>query len=490
MSASAVVESSRLVPAQAPMSLALRNFSLTLALTLIALALVGYVWKQTGYEMLIVAMGWPHVILGFLFFFGKVWRGERGARLTFFILALLTLIIWTAHYVYAITGLIYVYFLYHAFRDEIFVYQQTRARHRLSGRVFVTAGITPLILLLLLISQPQDYRQDMRRVELTGQQLNADGWTLIPFKAIPQSLGLDFYFYLQAPDTEGSRAFTTEASLSDSRSDGEIRVSDERWPQASDLVFKPQYAGEQFAPDAQASTPLETIQVQLTGGHRVGQTFTAERADLSGIWIPTHRAGDEGLSTRFILRVASPPLLPLSATAANVRLLLITLLFAVLLWRAWPRLWENRQFWLYLAIFAVSLFVLQTFLKTASRAGYAVPMIFQFVVVFHYFSWYVFSFDKLRALRSVSVKAPQADNFYDRLLARLRRAPGFAAIVVVLTTLSAAGVIWYYQFNAPTGLRYVFDYNYFLYFLVFHVTFSFNPKQPPRAQPGSERALS
>ncbi|MGI9107591.1 MAG: hypothetical protein ACR2G4_15240 [Pyrinomonadaceae bacterium] len=490
MSASAIIENSRSTKAQAPMSLALRNLCLTFALTLTALAVVGYAWKQTGYEMLIVAMGWPHVILGFLFFFGKVLRGERGARLAFLLLAALTLLIWTAHYVYAITGLIYVYFLYHAFRDEIFVYLQTRSRHQLNGRVFATAGITPLILLLLLISQPQDYRQDMRRVELTGAQLKSDGWSLMPFKEIPQSRGLGFYFYLQAPGTEEPRAFLTDATTSDSRSDGEIRVSDEKWPQASDLVFRPQYAGEQLAPDAQAAAPAEMIQVQLTGGHRVGQTFTAERDDLSGIWLPTYRLNDEGLSTQFILRLASPPLLPLSNWAANLRWILIALLGIVLLWRVWPGLWENRQFWLYLAIFAVTFLVLQTVLKTASRASYAVPMIFQFVVVFHYFSWYVFSFDKLRALSGTAVKAPQANSRYDRLLASLRRAPRFMAVVAALSLLSAAGAIWYYQFNGPTTLRYAFDYNYFLYFLVFHVTFSFCPKQPPRVQSGSAHAVS
>lgn len=472
------------------MSLALRNLCLTLALTLTALVLVGYVWKQTGYEMLIVAMGWPHVILGFLFFFGKVLRGEGSARPAFFLLAALTLIIWTTHYVFSITGIIYVYFLYHAFRDEIFVYLQTRARHRGSVRVFVTAGIAPLILLLLVASQPQDYRQDMRRVELTGTQLNRDGWTLIPFKPIPQSRGIDFYFYLQAPDTEGSRAFTAHATTVDSRSDGEIRVSDEKWPAASDLVFRPQYAGEQIAPDAQANAAVEMIQVQLTGGQRVGQTFTAERPHLSGIWLPTLRAGDEGLSTNFILRLASPPLLPLSNTAANVRLALIVALSLLLFWRIWPRLWENRQFWLYLSVFAATLFLLQSFLKGASRAGYVVPMIFQFVVVFHYFSWYVFSFDKLRALRGASIKTVQDSSFYDRLLANLRSAPRFAAIVAALTLVSAAGVLWFYQFNGPSSLRYIFDYNYFLYFLVFHVTFSFSPKQLPHLQPDSACAVS
>lgn len=467
------------------MSVALRNLFLTFALSIGSLALVGYVWKQTGYEMLIVAMGWPHVILGFLFFFGKVLRGERQARLAFCLLAVLTLLIWSAHYLYAITGLIYVYFLYHAFRDEIFVYLQTRARHHSSARVFVTAGITPLILLMLLASQPQDYRQDMRRVELSGAQLNHDGWTLVSFKSVLQSKGLAFYFYLQAPGTEGSRAFTAEATTVDSRSDGELRVNDEKWAAAADLVSRPQYSGEQTAPEAQNPPTAETIQVLLTGGHRVGQTFSAERGDLSGIWFQTHRTGEDGLQAPFIFHLASPPLLPLSATAENVRLALLLALALLLIWRVWPRLSENRQFWIYLAIFAASLFLLQTFLKSSSRAGYAVPMIFQFVVVFHYFSWYVFSFDKLRVLRRAPTKPVQANSIYDRFVASLRSAPRFAAIVIALSLLSAGGAIWFYQFDGPAALRYAFDYNYFLYFLVFHVTFSFSPKQPPRPLPAS-----
>jgi hypothetical protein len=51
-------------------------------------------------------MGWPHVALGFVFYFGKVIRGEAKARTAFGLLALLTLAIWTIHYNYAITGLI------------------------------------------------------------------------------------------------------------------------------------------------------------------------------------------------------------------------------------------------------------------------------------------------------------------------------------------------------------------------------------------------
>jgi hypothetical protein len=51
----------------------------------------------------------------------------------------------------------------------------------------------------------------------------------------------------------------------------------------------------------------------------------------------------------------------------------------------------------------------------------------------------------------------------------------FTAAVIVLNLISVIGVLWYYRLGSPGGLRYIFDYNYFLYFLVFHVTFSFRP---------------
>src|SRR2546425_8358304 len=129
---------------QAPLSVALRNISITLGLTILSLAIAGFLWREQGYEMLIVTMGWPHVLLGFVFYFGRVKRGEAKARSAFVLLALLTLAIWIIHYNYAITGLIYLYFLYHAFRDEIFVYLQTRARHRPGPGVYAVAGVGPL----------------------------------------------------------------------------------------------------------------------------------------------------------------------------------------------------------------------------------------------------------------------------------------------------------------------------------------------------------
>ena len=182
MSASPAGDEAGTLTFLAPLSVPLRNTFLTLILTVGTLALSGFIWREQGYEMLIVTMGWPHVILGFVFYFGRVMRGEANARPAFLLLALLTLALWIIHYNYVITGLIYLYFLYHAFRDEIFVYLQTRARHRPGTSVYAVAGVGPLILLMLLVPKQQDFRQDLRRVELTGAQVAAHDWTLISFK--------------------------------------------------------------------------------------------------------------------------------------------------------------------------------------------------------------------------------------------------------------------------------------------------------------------
>jgi len=473
MSSASLAENFVTPSTSAPLSVALRNIFLTLTLTVASLALAGFLWREQGYEMLIVTMGWPHVTLGFVFYLGRVVRGETNAREGFVMLALLTLAIWIIHYNFAITGLIYLYFLYHAFRDELTVYLQTRARHRPGAGVYAVAGVGPAILLMLLIPQQQNFRHDLRRAEFSDAQITRDGWTLISFKPVPNSRGRDFYFYLQAPHTDGVRTFTTDASATDERRDGEILVNDRRWPQASDLVFQPHYAG---LPASAALAETATIPVLLTGGHRVGQSFRARENNLDGIRLPIDRLEPSATQTNFVFHLASPPLLPYSPAVADARLILIVLLSVLI---AWKLLWQRRlgnQIWIYLLVIAGGFAVAQMILKSSNNAGYAFPLIFQFVVVFHYWSWYVFSFDKLRVMRTSPPPGNANLNRYDRVLARLRSMPSFAAFVVVLTLLSGLGVFWYYKLNGPGALRFGFDYNYFLYFLVFHVTFSFHPK--------------
>jgi hypothetical protein len=87
---------------QASLGVAFRNIVASLSLSILTLALTGWIWREQGYEMLIVAMGWPHVLLGFSFFFGRVLRGERDSRTTLLLLALATLAICVIHYRYSI----------------------------------------------------------------------------------------------------------------------------------------------------------------------------------------------------------------------------------------------------------------------------------------------------------------------------------------------------------------------------------------------------
>ena len=172
-------------------------------------------------------------------------------------------------------------------------------------------------------------------------------------------------------------------------------------------------------------------------------------------------------------------MLPYSRPLADLRLVLLVILSVIVLWRLWPG--NNRsQLWIYLLVLATAFAGTQMILKSSSNAGYPFPLIFQFVVVFHYWSWYVFSFDKLRTAASKPLQASTIRAPYDRMLDYLRRGPYFTAAVIGLNLIAAAGVSWYYKLNGPTTLRFAFDYNYFLYFLVFHVTFSFSPK--PRAR--------
>ena len=473
---------------QAPLSVALRNIFASLTLTILTLALTGSIWREQGYEMLIVAMGWPHVLLGFAFFFGRVLRGEQDSRLTFLLLALATVTIWAIHYHYSITGLIYLYFLFHLFRDEIFVYLQTRARHRQGSRVYAVAGVAPLILLMLLIPKQEMFRHDLRRVEFAGTQISSNDWTLIPFKAVPNSRGRDFYFYLQAPQTAGLRAFTTHASARDLRSDGEMIVGKRKWAQAEDLVFQPHYTGDPERLASNASSTGGDVPVLLTGGHSVGQTFTAGENNLDGIWLPIDRFEQSGESTRFVFHIASPPLLPYSVPVDRVRVALMLILTAVVLWRLIPGPGKSWQLWIYLAVLAGAFAGTQTILKSSNNAGYPFPLIFQFAVVFHYWSWYVFSFDKLRAKPSLPARPATNLRRYDKVLAYLGSKPHFTAIVIVLNLISAAGVLWYYRLGAPGALRYFLDYNYFLYFLVFHVTFSFRPRLRT-ASDGTKRSV-
>src|SRR5262249_33599116 len=142
------------------------------------------------------------------------------------------------------------------------------------------------------------------------------------------------------------------------------------------------------------SSDTETIPVLLTGGHRVGQTFQAQQNNLDGIRLRIEPLEASATATNFVFHLASPPLLPYPPAIAAARLVLIVLLSGFVIWSLWRRGLRD-QIWIYLVVVAAGFGIIQTILKSSNNAGYVFPLIFQFVVVFHYWSWYVFSLDKL-----------------------------------------------------------------------------------------------
>jgi len=465
-------------PAPRSADLALRQVCLTFAFTIGAIVLVYSLWSGIGYRMLMLGMGWPHVILGFVFYFGGVLRGDLRVRAAFGILVLATLAIWTTHYFFDIAALIYIYFLYHAFRDDILVSLWRRAKTgQLSQAFNAAAVVAALLLLALLIAIPhQDVFRSLRDVETTGAQFSKDNCTLFSFDPVPDSRGREFYFNLQAPHTAGLRAFVAQATTQQSRADGELRVNDEKWAGAADLIFQPYYAGDEKNPPAVGPSTSQ-VPVLLTGGHRVGQTFSAERNNLAGIWLPISPLEGGGETTRFGFHLAAP-LFTYPFTMENVRVAAIVLLSALVLWWLLRLRRQGSQLWGYLLVMIAVFVGLQAIFKTSNLAEQTLRYFSQFVLVFHYFLWYVITFDKYRGRLPRSGESRStgaAISLYDQMLARLRRGPQFAAAVVILNVASMLGVVWYYQLNAPPKLLYFFDYRFFLYFLAFHVTFSFKP---------------
>jgi hypothetical protein len=479
MSSQVIAEKSTVPSPALSAGLSLHDLCLPFAATVCGLAVAGYFLGETGLKMLPVGLGWPHIILGFVFYAGKIARGEPRYRSVALMLALLTLAIWAAHYNYNLTRLIYLFFFYHAFKDEIFTSAFKRAQGSERKARIDLILVAVAVVVLMLMPQPRDLRVKTRTAELAGSQFSYNGWTLIPFEPIANSQGREFYFHLHAPQTAGLNAFVARATTSNSLV-GEILVGDEKWDKAADLVIRPYYTGDdQTSPDNR--DPLETIPVLLTGGHRVGQTFVAERNNLGGLWLPVTRQDNSGETARFMIALESAPALPQPLSVANLRLVAIILLIGLAGWGLLKN-WKADRPWIAPLAFAVLFAGGQALLGTSLRAKDVDTHLFQIVVVFHYLLWYVFSFQRLRA-RKISERPSIARNSYDRFLGWLGQPSRFGLAVLTLNAISVAGVCWYYMLSGPPALRFAFDYNYFLYALVFHVTFSLQPRPRRESRP-------
>src|SRR5690348_11224615 len=79
-------------------------FFLTYSLTAFSLAVGTMLWGKIGGDLIVVAMGWPHVLLGLLFNINKMKGADIKSQLSFLGLLVLTLAIWFVHSQVSITA--------------------------------------------------------------------------------------------------------------------------------------------------------------------------------------------------------------------------------------------------------------------------------------------------------------------------------------------------------------------------------------------------
>ena len=303
----------------------LKGFLISYALTALSLAAAGKVWGKAGFDLVVVGMGWPHLVFGFAFQVNGIVRKGHRQQAIFLGLVGLTVAVCVVHSLHSLTTLIYLYFVFHAFRDEIFMYHQRRTGHQFSGRVFDSAGRALLWSAVV--------------VALIGQ-------------LAPNDLRRRLVIYL---------AFCTAALV-------------------------------------------------MNGLALIG----------------------------------------------------------------WPaKLLESLPGLYYTLPVALLMFLAMTGMKILRTEGIVAPLFFAFLVVFHYFSWYVFSLEKIAAARA----HPGLRGGIMRCLGTRR---GFLSTVIVLNMFSFAGAYAYQVQQVSSNLAYGFDLKYFMYFLVFHVTTSLAPKSTPK----------
>ena len=163
------------------------GFLASYLLTVSSLALAGYLWGKPGFNLVLVAMGWPHVFLGLIFNINRLTGSDVRYRMIFLGLVGLTLAIAFVHSIWPITTLIYLYFVFHAFRDEIFIYHQRRTGHRFRGVVFDAPGKALLAAALILTAA----WQLVSRVPAYKMQVNIG--------LCAAALGLTFLTFVKRP---------------------------------------------------------------------------------------------------------------------------------------------------------------------------------------------------------------------------------------------------------------------------------------------------
>jgi hypothetical protein len=460
----------------------LGRFVLTYVLTAGALAGFGLLWGEPGFEMLVVAMGWPHVLLGLLFYSRKLAPQGSPYRRPFFALLLLTLAISIAHTLVAITTFIYLYFVFHAFRDEIFMYRKRTRGFDFRGAVLDRGGLIFLASVLVVAGYDQiaqiSWRPVDRSVTIPLSDLAGRTTLNIGFDPLENSAGRDFYFSLVVPGSSPPVALATYMTRGDSETSGEMLVNEKSVDgmlsegSRHDLYFEPRFGSQ----TSSIQTPDDTrfAATALSGGHEVGQTFRAASDGLDGITLPIAWVADPppGQAVEFTLQPATYIRFPFLEEASVLGLVLLG--GGVVLLRSRGRDRAERREHIYFVVLVALLFLAKLALQVGRYYLLVAPLFFSFLVVFHYFSWYVFSLDTIRA--SGRRPNPEGGGWVDRLLGKMGDRPGFLKTVVLLNALSLAGVLAWAFLPGMRILDYAFRLDYFLYFLVFHVTMSFAPR--------------
>jgi len=119
--------------------------------------------------------------------------------------------------------------------------------------------------------------------------------------------------------------------------------------------------------------------------------------------------------------------------------------------------------------------------------GWNAPLFFSFLVIFHYFSWYVFSLEKMAARSKTPQGSTEVAGSRMQWMQWMGRRPGFIKAIIAMNLLSFAAAWSYHVLHASTKLAYIFDVKYFLYFLVLHVTTSFVPRSSTRISEARNR---
>ncbi len=443
---------------------AVRNLGLSLILTCLLFAVARWAWGQPGYDVLLVGVGWPHILLGF---FSACLRLRSGETSRLFFpggLALFAAIAWL-HHEFLLLTFIQVLFVFHAVRDEISIYLRTRAGEAPAPAVSEIAGMMPFLAALLLIPNwsvaddpaRYDVRGSTRVAELSALDASRPGWMLFPFAPVEGSEGRSFRFWTEArgsapfPEMVAALAPSSTRFLVNSRPSRQTAYGS---PLA--LAMVPRFGSEPEPPGQ--PPPADRSTARVNGGHRLGQRFVAEREELSGVWLwiedapSRHRA----LDLRYGLEPA--PLVPASVPFRELRFGLIALLLALGIRQVARSPRPKTGAWAFLVAMG-ALFALPVVLLTwRSPASGDLPYLFQFLVVFHYVGWYVFTLRR-------AAESP-------------RKTPRWI-LPTILLNAAFIGAAWLDLLGElPSAFSTLFRIEYFVYALLFHVCLSFGHRRP------------